>query len=163
MSVSSATRKPPPQEWMDSAVPAMIRANRARLAQHSAERAFRNPAEVPPFDQARRDTASCAKAYLDRHYQEPFSMEDLCRAAGGAGVRTLQRRFMQSYGVSVRSYLKTVRLDAAYRELTAADATRDTVTTIALNNGCSHLGRFASEFRERFGLLPRETLTSVRA
>jgi len=34
------------------------------------------------------------------------------------------------------------------------------VTTIALRNGCSHLGRFSAEYRERFGRLPSETLKS---
>jgi AraC-like DNA-binding protein len=62
--------------------------------------------------------------------------------------------------VTVTDYLKAVRLDAAYRDLIAAHPSRDTVTTIALRNGCRHLGRFSSEFRERFGQLPRETLRS---
>ena len=62
--------------------------------------------------------------------------------------------------MTVTSYLKGVRLDAAYRDLIAAHPSWDTVTTIALRNGCSHLGRFSSAFRERFGQLPRETLRS---
>ncbi|MGB5326861.1 MAG: helix-turn-helix domain-containing protein, partial [Gammaproteobacteria bacterium] len=64
------------------------------------------------------------------------------------------------FGVTVTDYLKTMRLDAAYRDLIAAHPSRDTVTAIALSNGHSHLGRFSSEFQERFGQLPRETLRS---
>ena len=108
---------------------------------------------------ARSGVAERARAFVDGHFREPVRMEDLGRATG-VGVRTLQRCFRQCFGVTVASYLKAVRLDAAYRDLIAAHPSRDTVTTIALRNGCRHLGRFASEFRERFGQLPRETLRS---
>ena len=112
-----------------------------------------------PFDGARRGLAERARAFIDGHFREHVRMEDLCRATG-VGVRTLQRGFRERFGVTVTSYLKAVRLDAAYRELIAAHPSRDTVAKIALRNGCSHLGRFSSEFRERFGQWPRETLRS---
>ena len=160
MKVSSATRRPPLQEWTDSAVPAMIRANGARLAQHSAEPASGNwTPQALSFDGARSGVAKRARAFIDRYFREPVRMEDLCLATG-VGVRTLQRCFRRCFGVTVTDYLKAVRLDAAYRDLIAAHPSRDTVTTIAERNGCSHLGRFSCEFRERFGQLPRETLRS---
>jgi AraC-like DNA-binding protein len=138
----------------------MIRANEARLAQHSAERASRNwTPQALPFDGARGGVAKRARAFIDGHFREPVRMADLCRATG-VGLRTLQRCFKQCFGVTVTDYLKTMRLDAAYRDLIAAHPSRDTVTTIALRNGCRHLGRFSSEFRERFGQQPRETLRS---
>ena len=112
-----------------------------------------------PYDGARRGLAKRARAFIDGHFREHVRMEDLCRATG-VGVRTLQRGFRERFGVTVTSYLKAVRLDAAYRDLIAADPSRDTVATIAVSNGCNHLGRFSSEFRERFGQLPRETLRS---
>jgi len=158
MKVSSVTGRSLLQEWTDRAEPAMSRANGARLAQHCAERASRNRTpRALPFDGARAGVARRARAFIDGHFDEPVRMEDLCRATG-VGARTLQRCFRQCFGVSVTSYLKAARLDAAYRDLIAAHPSRDSVTAIALRNGCSHLGRFSSEFRERFGQLPRETL-----
>ena len=158
MSVSSATRKPSLQDWRDSAAPSMIRGTGARLAQHSAEPASRTRApQVLPFDGARRDVAKVARAFIEEHFRETVPMGDLCRATG-VGVRTVQRCFTKRFGVSVTSYLKAVRLDTAHRDLIAAHPSRDSVTTIALRNGCSHLGRFSSEYRERFGQLPSETL-----
>jgi len=160
MKVSSVTRRPPLQGSTDSAVPAMIRANGARLDRHSAECASRSSApQALPLGGARRGVAERARAFIDRHFREPVRMEDLCRATG-VGVRTLQRGFKQCFGVTVTTYLKAVRLDAAYRDLIAAHPSRDNVARIALRNGCSHLGRFSSEFRERFGQLPSETLRS---
>jgi len=160
MKVSSVTGGPPLHEWADSPVPAMIRANGARLAQDSAEPASRNWApQAQPFGGAHRCTAKRVRAFIDGHFREPVRMADLCRATGG-GVRTLQRCFKQCFGVTVTDYLKAMRLDAAHRDLITAHPSRDTVATIALRNGFSHLGRFSSQFRERFGQLPRETLRS---
>ena len=160
MEFSSVTGRPPLQEWTGSALPSMSRPNRAQLAQHSAERAARNSTpQVLPFDGARRGVARRARVFIDVHFSERVLMEDLCRATG-VKVRTLQRCFRRCFGVTVTSYLKAVRLEAAYRDLINADPSRDTVTAIALRNGCSHPGRFSSEFRERFGQLPSETLSS---
>ena len=106
-----------------------------------------------------RDVARRARAFIDGHYREPIRMKDLCHETG-LSIRTVQRCFRQYFGVTVTSYLKAVRLDAAHCDLVTANPSRDTVTRIALRNGCSHLGRFSSEFRERFGQLPRETLRS---
>ena len=160
MKVSSVTRRPPLQEWTDSTLPATICANGARLAQHPAESTSKDWTPRPmPFDRASRDVAKLARAFIDGHFRGPVCMEDLCRATG-VGVRTVQRCFRKRFGVSVTSYLKAVRLDAAYRDLVTAHSSGDCVTTIALRNGYSHLGRFAAEFRERFGQLPKETLKS---
>ena len=66
MKVSSVTGGPPLQEWADSAVPPMIRANEARLAQHSAERASGNwTPQALPFDGARRDVAKRVRVSID--------------------------------------------------------------------------------------------------
>jgi len=163
MQVSSVTRRPPLQEWTDSAVPAMIRAKESRLAQSSAERVSRNwTPQALPFEGAHVGVARRVRAFIDGHFRERVRMEDLCRATG-VEVRTLQRCFKRCFGVSVTSYLKAVRLDAAYRDLLDAHPSRNTVTTIALRNGYSHLGRFSTEFRERFGQLPSETLSSESA
>ena len=113
--------------------------------------------QVLPFDRAGRDVARRARAFIDGHYREPIRMKDLCHETG-LSIRTVQRCFRQYFGVTVTSYLKAVRLDAAHCDLVTANPSRDTVTRIALLNGCSHLGRFSSDFRERFGQLPHETL-----
>ena len=160
MKVSSVTQGPPLHEWTDSAVSAMCRKNGARLARHCAERASRNwTPQARPFEGTRTAVARRARAFIDGYFREPVRMEDLCRATGVA-VRTLQRCFRRCFGETVTSYLKAVRLDAAYRDLIAAHPSRNSVTTIAVRNGCGHLGRFSSEFRERFGQLPSETLRS---
>jgi len=76
----------------------------------------------------------------------------------GVGARTVQRSFREYFDLTITDYLNAVRLDAAHRELAAAQPAQDSVTAIALRSGFSHLGRFSVEFRKRFGESPRETL-----
>jgi transcriptional regulator GlxA family with amidase domain len=54
-------------------------------------------------------------------------------------------------------HLKTTRLDMVNRMLRAADPS-DSVTRIALDAGFRQLGRFAVEYRRRFGECPSATL-----
>ena len=98
-----------------------------------------------------------AQEYIEEQYRDQLHIEDLCSATG-VGVRTLQRSFRKHFNLSVREYVKTVRLQAAHRELLAEDPSTDTVAEIALRNGFAHLGRFSVEFHERFGQTARMTL-----
>ena len=107
---------------------------------------------------ARTRVAKLVRAYIEEHYAEAVHIEDLCRVTG-AGARTVQRSFREYFDLTVRSYLKIARLDSARRQLAAAQQEEATVTEIALDNGCTHLGRFAVEFRDRFGVSPRDVLT----
>jgi AraC-like DNA-binding protein len=97
-----------------------------------------------------------AQEYIEEQYRDRIHIEDLCRATG-VGVRTLQRSFRKQFNLSVREYVKTVRLQAAHRELLTSDSSQDTVSEIALRNGFTHLGRFSVEFHERFGETARKT------
>jgi len=101
--------------------------------------------------------AKGARDYIEMNFQMPVHVEELCKHTG-VGVRTLQRSFKEYFDHSVMDYLKTVRLDAACRELTAADTRETNVTEIALGNGFTHLGRFSLAYRTRFGESPSETL-----
>jgi len=103
---------------------------------------------------------SClAQEFIEEHYREAVRIEDLCRVTGVA-VRTLQRCFREYFDVTISEFLKTVRLNAAYRSLSASHTDHSTVAAIALQNGFTHLGRFSVEFRECFGESPSTTLVA---
>jgi AraC-like DNA-binding protein len=108
---------------------------------------------------ARKRVAKHAQEFIEEHHSVAVHIEDLCHVTG-VGVRTLQRSFREYFDVTIMEYLKTVRLDAARRELLATHPSEATVATIALRNGLTHLGRFSVEFRERFGESPRDMLAT---
>ena len=106
---------------------------------------------------ARKLVAQRARDYVEAHHYEVVRAEDLCRVTA-VGIRTLQRCFREYFGLTLTDYLKTVRLDAAHRDLAVAEPAGHSVAAIALDHGFSHLGRFSVEYRKRFGESPRETL-----
>ena len=108
---------------------------------------------------ARARIAKLAQEYIEEHHNETIRMEDLCRVTS-VGIRTLQRCFKEYFDLSISDYLKAVRLNTAHRELTVARPSEDSVTSIALRNGFTHLGRFSTEFHNFFGQPPSETLST---
>ena len=109
---------------------------------------------------ARSRVARNAQEFIEANFHQPVHLENLCRETG-VGIRTLQRCFREYFDLSVTDYIKTVRLDAAYRELKAANGEGNTVTKIALQNGFTHLGRFSVAYHVRFGEMPSETLAAM--
>lgn len=85
--------------------------------------------------------------------QEPYTVGDLARVAG-VSARRLQEAFREHLGTTPTGYLRSVRLDRVHAELRAGTAG---VTECAYRWGFTHLGRFASAYRDRFGELPSET------
>ncbi len=97
-----------------------------------------------------------AENYIADHYNESISIEDLAKHCG-VSLRTLYRGFQEFRHLSPMQHLKTTRLDRVNRLLRAADPS-DSVTRIALDAGFRQLGRFAVEYRRRFGECPSATL-----
>ncbi|GGL18307.1 helix-turn-helix transcriptional regulator [Mangrovihabitans endophyticus] len=87
----------------------------------------------------------------------PFTVSDLA-AAAGTSVRSLQEGFRRHIGCTPMAYLQRVRLERVHQTLRRADPTRITVAAVAHRWGFAHLGRFASAYRERYGVTPSETL-----
>lgn len=99
-----------------------------------------------------------ALAFIDEHLAEDIKVKDIA-AAARIGVRGLQHQFRRHRDCTPTEHLLRVRLERARAELRDADPTRgDTVAAIAARCGFTHSGRFSSQYRNRFGCLPRRTL-----
>lgn len=100
-----------------------------------------------------------AKEYIHAHLDRALS---LCEIADYACVsaRTLESAFRRHGEASPLSYAREQRLLAAHEALSEASRHgRDVaVTVVALNYGFIHLGRFAAQYRKRFGCSPSDTL-----
>ncbi|MEI1249830.1 helix-turn-helix transcriptional regulator [Rhizobium aouanii] len=94
--------------------------------------------------------------FMQEHIAEPISLNDIAMAAK-VSVRTLQQGFRQFRNTTPMSYLQELRMAAAHRDLLESDE-KQGITDVALRWGFTHLGRFAAEYRKRFGQLPSQTL-----
>jgi AraC-like DNA-binding protein len=98
-----------------------------------------------------------ARAFIEANAFNPITVTDIARAAG-VGVRGLQQGFQRSLQSSPTEYLRHVRLREVHRELVAADPRTTTVGQVAARWGFAHQGRFAAQYRQRYGVQPGETL-----
>lgn len=101
-----------------------------------------------------------AENYMTENSKRDISLTDIANAAG-ASVRTLCVNFRRFRRTTPMIRLRQIRLDDAKARL-ATGAKNITVTSVAAECGWHHLGRFAKEYRNRFGELPSRTLTKTR-
>lgn len=103
-------------------------------------------------------TVTRALDYIDQHLSSVSSVGDIARAAG-VSARSLQREFRDCVGLSPLGYVQQCRLEKVRDELLSAAAHDEvTVTDTALRWGFTHMSRFASAYRERYGESPSTTL-----
>ena len=94
--------------------------------------------------------------YIHANLDAPLTIGDITGATGVAG-RTLFMHFKVCNGMSPMRYVRNLRFERVRQALLRAEA-EDSVTRIAMSCGFSHMGRFAVEYRQRFGERPSQTL-----
>ncbi|MFH0517210.1 helix-turn-helix transcriptional regulator [Streptomyces sp. M41] len=124
--------------------------------------AFPNTADTDDTAQDRTDarpsTLRRAVAYIDDHADQPLTVADIA-AAAHVTVRALQYAFRRHLDTTPLAYLRRARLAHAHRDLQAARPTgEETVGDIAARWGFAHPGRFASLYRDAYGISPSSTL-----
>jgi AraC-like DNA-binding protein len=107
--------------------------------------------------------ASLAHAldWLNNRLDQSIQLETLA-AAAGVRPRTLEAHFRVYLGTTPLGWVRQTRLTRARQQLLIASG-EASVTSVALTNGFSQLGRFAAEYRRRFGELPSQTLRAARS
>lgn len=94
--------------------------------------------------------------YLESHKHEAISVGQVCTAAR-VSWRTLNRAFLERFGIGPKAYLQRSRLAGVRAELLTGSV--DTVIADVANNwGFWHMGQFARDYRVLFGELPSGTL-----
>ncbi len=101
-----------------------------------------------------------AEAWLRQSLAEPPKVAALCGALS-ARERTLHEAFREHLGTTPKAYLKTLRLNAAHRDLLRG-LPKTRVTDVALDWGFSHFGWFSQDYRRLFGETPSQTLERAR-
>ena len=94
--------------------------------------------------------------YMRAHLDAPITNEQLAELTG-VSLRTLYNSFRKFRGVSPMRYLKDLRMEKVREELLDTGRPRS-VTAVATRWGFFELGRFAAEYRKRYGESPSDTL-----
>lgn len=116
------------------------------------------------LDRRREDLALAQvrriEEWIDAHVGDPIGIEEMA-AVVGVSVRSLQVAFRRLRGISPMQALQRRRLDHAHRKLSHPEA-ETTVTTVAIDCGFFHFGRFSVRYRQAFGESPSATLARGR-
>ncbi|MFI8291151.1 AraC family transcriptional regulator [Streptomyces sp. NPDC085614] len=89
--------------------------------------------------------------------EHPFTTTELA-ALAKVSVRRLQESFREYVGMAPMAFVREVRLDRVHEELRAAEPGELGVSEAAWRWGFTHQGRFAAQYRARFGESPSQTL-----
>lgn len=89
--------------------------------------------------------------FLETHYMENISLEDLCRLTGLSKYYLL-RSFTKQKGISPYSYLETIRIDKAKKLLEQGILPIDA----ALQTGFTDQSHFSNFFKKFIGLTPKQ-------
>ncbi|MFJ3901806.1 AraC family transcriptional regulator [Streptomyces sp. NPDC090025] len=89
--------------------------------------------------------------------EHPFTSTELAGLAR-VSVRRLQESFREYVGMSPMAFVREVRLEKVREELRAGDQDGLSVGEVAWRWGFTHPGRFAAQYRARFGEAPSRTL-----
>jgi AraC-like DNA-binding protein len=97
--------------------------------------------------------------YIEANAHLPLTLENLVEIGGVSATALFEgfRRFRQTTPVAA---LRDCRMRRAHADLERGMA-GDTVTVIATRWGFYHLGRFAADYRKRFGRSPSEALNGA--
>jgi AraC-like DNA-binding protein len=97
------------------------------------------------------------KAYLDEHYAEEISLEDLARIANLSAFH-LTRVFRQAVGLPPHAYQAQIRLDHARRLL----AQGFSVSYVASETGFFDQAHFTHQFKRALGVTPGNYMKTTR-
>lgn len=90
-------------------------------------------------------------AYLNDHYTDDITLDQLCEAAGGLSEQYLCRLFKQSTGLRPMEYMLSRRVSAARVYLETTDLP---ISTVAARSGFHNTSYFYRSFRKFVGMSP---------
>ena len=97
-----------------------------------------------------------ARDFMHEHADKVIGVTEIATAAG-CGYRTVQRGFMEAFGLSPTAYLRTIRLHHVRKALQNSE-NGVSIARLAQKWGFTHPGRFAKFYAQEFGEMPSETL-----
>ena len=114
----------------------------------------------PGMPTAAPAVVASAEAYMEGHADLPITMQDVLEHVA-CSRNTLFKNFRKFRGYTPWEFLTTRRLELAHNRL-LEPLPHDTVTSIAMELGFTHMGRFSQIYRKRYGKRPSETLNTAR-
>ena len=95
---------------------------------------------------------SAITSYMKENYTGDLTLEEVAKVFDYS-PNYLSRMFQKYAGITFKSYVQSIRLDYAVKDL---DDGRYSITEVALKNGFSGSKALARAFRKKYGMLPSD-------
>ena len=102
---------------------------------------------------------SAITSYMKENYTSDLSLEEVARIFDYS-PNYLSRMFRKYAGITFKSYVQSIRLGYAVKDL---EDGRYSITEVALRNGFSGSKALARAFQKKYGMLPSEYSAKIRA
>ncbi|SNS54630.1 helix-turn-helix transcriptional regulator [Rhodococcoides kyotonense] len=140
----------------------LVASTASQIIAASVLQAYPNSARTESTPQDHHDahpaTVRRAIAFIDAHIGADIDLVAVAEAAH-VSPQALRDAFLRHVGTTFTAYVRRTRLDAAHRELQAADPGLGTdIEAIATRWGFAHVSRFVALYEEAYGRSPRSTL-----
>lgn len=106
---------------------------------------------VPTVNEKQSTEARTICEFLENHYMESITLDDLCKLTGLSKYYLL-RSFTKQKGISPYSYLETIRIDKSKKLLEQGVLPID----VALQTGFNDQSHFSNFFKKFIGLTPKQ-------
>ena len=104
----------------------------------------------PPYFIPPSSPAQSTRTWATLAAEAEFRADRLAMLCG-VSLRTLQRHFRNQYGLTVKEWIRTVRLEQARTRLMLGEG----VKQVAFDLNYKQLSHFSRAFKDRFGVPPR--------
>ena len=101
---------------------------------------------------------SAITSYMKENYTGDLSLDEVARVFDYS-PNYLSRMFRKYAGLTIKSYVQSIRLGYAVKDL---DSGRYSITEVALRNGFSGSRALARAFQKKYGMLPSEYSSYVK-
>ncbi|MHA6797563.1 AraC family transcriptional regulator (plasmid) [Pseudonocardia bannensis] len=143
--------------WLTERLSRLLIASLLTAQPHDHSEQLREPGRA-----AASTAVRAAMEFVESNPSEITTVVEIAQAAC-VSVRALEHGFRKHVGVSPMAYLRDVRLARVHEELLSSDPRELSITRTARRWGFAHLSRFSNAYRQKYGVLPSETLRGRRA
>jgi len=103
------------------------------------------------------ETAFDIKSYLLESLEETISIHSIAKKFK-LSEKTIENSFRSLFGIKPKRFIRFLKLNHAHHDLKLANVQTAQVSDIAIKWGFTHFGRFSSDYKSLFGVVPSITL-----
>jgi len=126
---------------------------KSQLIENIKRLSFKKQTVIPKKLSKKESLIFDIRKYLIKHAEENIPIENLALKFGMSD-KTLQTIFKKIFGHTPKKFMKLLKLNLTYRDITEDNRSSETISKIAMKYGFNNFGLFSQKFKTMYGILP---------